>query len=111
MIASRQLVVNSSMSRWTSVMSGVLQGSVLRPVMFNIFINDPDTGFKCTFSKFADNTKLRGAVDMPEGWDVIQRDIDNLEKWVCVNFMRFNKAKCKSLHLGWDNPDAVKSWS
>ncbi|PKU37429.1 rna-directed dna polymerase from mobile element jockey-like [Limosa lapponica baueri] len=88
---------------WSLVKSGVPQESVPGPVLFNIFINVMDSEIECTLSRFADNTKLSGMVNVPEGWDAIQRDLSKL-KLAHVNLMMFNRTKCRVLYMGQGNP-------
>ncbi|KAK4830190.1 hypothetical protein QYF61_009217 [Mycteria americana] len=80
---AQSIVVSGTKSLWTLVPCDAHQGVDLGPVLFNFFINDLNDGTECTLGK---------------------RNHNRLDKWANRDFMKFNKGKCKVLHLGKNNP-------
>ncbi|KAF4794692.1 hypothetical protein TURU_099850 [Turdus rufiventris] len=88
--------------RLTSDTSGVLQGSILGPALFNTFINNLDTGLEEILIKFASNTKLGGAIKLLESREALQRDLEKSEKWTVVTAPSLTEFK-KHLNNGLRN--------
>lgn len=56
-------------------------GTVLDPVLFNIFINDLDDGIESILIKFPDNTKLKASSSTLVNTIWIESNLDRLKKW------------------------------
>jgi len=64
---TQRVVISAFYSGWQPVTSGVPQRAILGSMLFGIFINDLNDGIESTLTKFADDTKLGGEVDVSEG--------------------------------------------
>ncbi|CAM4559628.1 unnamed protein product [Caretta caretta] len=72
------VLLKGELSGWREVTSGVPQGSVLGPILFNLFITDLGTKSGSVLIKFADDTKLGGIANLEKDWDILQEDLDDL---------------------------------
>ncbi|KAK4830669.1 hypothetical protein QYF61_012769 [Mycteria americana] len=82
---AQRVVADGAASGCRLVTSSVPQGSILGPVLFNIFVNNLDAGLECTISMFADDNKLGPAVDSLEEQKALQRDLDISKHWAIIN--------------------------
>lgn len=73
---------------------GVPQGSVLGPLLFNLFINDLTYQLKCDHLLFADDLKIFSTINHPTDTVRLQGDIDTLKTWCSRNQLKLNVQKC-----------------
>ena len=90
---------------WKSVLSGVLQRSVLRPLLFSLYINDLDDNITSNVLKFADDTNVFRKVNTDGNKQHLQNNLDRLVKWSEKWQMLFNFEKGKCLYTGHGNLD------
>ncbi|CAB3379727.1 Hypothetical predicted protein [Cloeon dipterum] len=81
------------------VLSGVVQGSVLGPLLFNLFVADLPEEINSSFDQYADDTTLHRVVDIPEDADALQEDLDRIFIWCENNGMQLNGRKCHVMDI------------
>ena len=103
----RQIVkVFFSVSSSKPVLSGVIQGSVLGPLLFVLFINDlDDCVFHSYLIKYADDVKLAIAYDRNDNSrlrhrSLLQDDLNRIELWSHSNLLPLNVRKCQFISFG-----------
>ena len=93
------VIFNDSTSSLSNVHTGVLQGSILGPLSFFIYINDlPFFAEKSNFIMYADDTTLYGNLD-DFSENSVDTDIDSeleiINNWFKVNTLSLNAEKTK----------------
>ena len=84
--------VNDTCSPFWNVRSGVPQGSVLGPFLFLLLINDmPNVISHGSYFLYADDWKIFTSCES----QLIQQDLNALQQWSVLNFLRFHPSKCK----------------
>ena len=98
----QRVTVGKAKSSYSSVDSGVPQGSVLGPCLFIVFIDDLDDYAELLdlLIKFADDTKGLKEVECEADRDKMQQALDGLCNWAKIWGMKFNVGKCKIMHIG-----------
>ena len=77
----QRVVVNGVKSAWAPILSGVLQGNVLGPLLHSLYINDISSDIESEIRLFADDCVCFREIKDEEDTMKLQRDIDRLGCW------------------------------
>ena len=83
-----------------NITSGILQGSVLGPILFVLYKNDLPENIVSNVYMFADNTKVFKTINSPDDQHTLQNDLDYLVSWSSQWLSRFHPNKCNLMHIG-----------
>ncbi len=101
---TQRVVINGVTSDSVKVTSSVPQGSVLGPMLFQVYIDDmTDKLQDCACYLYADDTKIALATPKTEDCVKLQRNVNLMKEWADKNRMKFNIDKCAVLHFGKKN--------
>ena len=91
--------VNGSFSEWADISCGVPQGSILGPLLFNIYLNDIFFFLKeCDIANYADdNTPYVTDKKIDTLLQKLYTDTSLLSRWFKYNFLQMNADKCHLL--------------
>ena len=101
--------VGSSLSKLCAVTSGVPQGSVIGPLLFNLFINDITDHLdgSSTSKLFADDIKIYTELTGTDSHTSFQKQLDLIHHWSICWQLPISHSKCYLLCLGGPTSDAV----
>ena len=96
----QRVVVDSLNSDWLPVLSGVLQGSILGPMLFLCYINDmPSCTHNSTTALFADDSKCFRPIHSVNDCLLLQKDIDSLYNWGQMWDLHYHPSKCQIISV------------
>ena len=78
----QRTVLNRQCSNWGDILEGVPQGSILGPLLFLVYINDPTADLTCNVKLLADDTSLFTVVQQPHtAAEDLNHDLELISKW------------------------------